>query len=47
MYRNGKKVELLANVIGNFNGLKAVGITNPGLYIMDISDDGERTILVE
>lgn len=42
-----KKVELLANVIGNFDGLKAVGITNSGLYIMNISADGEWTISVE
>ena len=45
--RNGKKIELLANVIGDFDGSKAVGISNPGLYIMDISADGEWTISVE
>ena len=45
--RNGKKVELLANAIGNFDGSKAVRITNPGLYIMNISADGEWTISVE
>jgi len=45
--RNGKKVELLANVIGNFDSSKAVGITNPGSYIMNIFADGEWTISVE
>jgi hypothetical protein len=44
MDRNGKKIELLVNVIGNFDGSKAVGVTNPGLYIMGIFADGEWTI---
>ena len=37
---NGKNVELLVNEIGDFNGSKAVGISTPGDYILDISADG-------
>lgn len=44
---SGKMVDLLANDIGNFTGEKAVGVTTPGKYLLDISADGPWTIKVE
>jgi len=41
---NGNKVELLANVIGDFNGAKAVGISTSGDYILDITAHGPWTV---
>lgn len=43
----GEWVELLVNMIGPFSGAKAVGIELEGSYIMDISADGNWTVLVE
>ncbi|TKJ31057.1 MAG: hypothetical protein CEE40_03120 [Chloroflexi bacterium B3_Chlor] len=43
----GEWVELLVNMIGPFNGAKAVGVEQEGNYIMDISADGSWTVLVE
>lgn len=44
---NGQSVELLVNEIGSFNGSKAVGIENTGIYLLDISADGNWSISVE
>jgi len=35
----GKKVELLVNKLGNFDGSKAVRIDKTGIYLLDISAD--------
>jgi hypothetical protein len=43
----GNKIELLANEIGSFEGSKAIGITNPGTYMLDISADGNWEISIE
>ena len=40
-------VELLANDIGSFNGSKAVGIASSGIYILDVTADGNWTITIE
>jgi len=47
MDKKGDNIELLVNEIGEFDGSKAVGINRSGLYLLDISADGEWTILVE
>lgn len=44
---NGNTVELLANEIGAFNGSKAVGIDQSGIYILDVSADGAWTINIK
>jgi hypothetical protein len=44
MDSNGQNVDLLVNVIGDFDGAKAVGISKPGDYLLDISADGPWTI---
>ena len=41
---NGNNVDLLVNVIGGFDGAKAVGIPKQGNYVLDISADGPWTI---
>lgn len=43
----GNKIDLLANEIGSFEGSKAIGITNPGTYMLDISADGNWEISIE
>lgn len=43
----GQTIELLVNEIGAFNGSKAVGIKKGGIYLLDISADGNWTIDVE
>lgn len=43
----GRTVELLVNEIGSFNGSKAVGIARAGIYLLDISADGNWTVDVE
>jgi len=45
--KNGNKVELLVNEIGVFNGSKAVGIPSTGIYLLDISADGNWSITIE
>lgn len=40
----GRTVELLVNEIGSFDGSKAVGIAKAGIYLLDISADGNWTI---
>ena len=47
MDNQGNKIELLANEIGNFNGSKAVGITESGTYLLDIQADGNWKISIE
>ena len=41
---NGKKVEPLANTIGNFIGAKGVGIFASGDYILIIATVGPWTV---
>jgi hypothetical protein len=43
---NGRLVELLTNVIGTFDGSKAVGIQKSGIYCLNIVADGEWNIEV-
>lgn len=47
MDSKGQKIELLANDIGSFNGSKAVGINESGLYLLDISADGNWSIAIK
>ena len=43
----GTKIDLLANGIGSFEGSKAIGITNSGTYMLDVSADGNWKISIE
>ena len=43
----GDKVELLVNEIGEFDGSKAVSIRKGGIYLLDISADGNWEIAIE
>jgi hypothetical protein len=43
---NGRRVELLANEIGSFNGSKAVQIARGGTYLLQVDADGAWTIEV-
>jgi hypothetical protein len=43
----GNNVDLLVNEIGEFDGSKAVGITKSGIYLLDISADGNWEISIE
>jgi len=43
----GNNVDLLVNKIGEFDGSKAIGISNDGIYLLDISADGGWTITIE
>jgi autonomous glycyl radical cofactor GrcA len=43
----GDKVELLVNEIGEFDGSKAVSISKGGIYLLDISADGNWGIAIE
>jgi hypothetical protein len=43
---SGNIVEFLANQIGSFTGSAAVGITQPGIYLLDITADGEWSITI-
>lgn len=47
MDKKGNREELLVNEIGDFDGSKAVGISKSGLYLLDISADGEWSIIIE
>ncbi len=40
----GERVDLLANVIGDFDGAKAIGISKSGDYILDINAGGPWTV---
>jgi len=44
---NGKKVELLVNTTGYFNGSKAIGIDKAGIYLLDILADEYWTIIID
>ena len=43
----GDKIDLLANEIGEFDGSKAVGISESGIYLLDISADGSWVATIE
>jgi len=43
----GGRIDLLVNEGGDFNGSKAVGINKAGIYLLDISADGNWTITIE
>ncbi|MDP2210919.1 MAG: hypothetical protein Q8J63_04185 [Candidatus Aquicultor sp.] len=45
--QNGQHVELLVNVIGSFDGSKAVGIANAGTYVLDVSADGPWSVSIK
>jgi hypothetical protein len=47
MDKNGGHVELLANEIGAFSGSKGVGITKPGLYLLDVTADGNWQVSMD
>ena len=44
---SGNKTELLVNDVGSFDGSKAVGISDAGVYVLDISADGNWTVNIE
>jgi len=44
---NGKKVELLVNTIGDFNGSKAIGIDKTGIYLLDISANDYWLVIID
>jgi hypothetical protein len=43
----GNYVSLLVNEIGEFDGSKAVGISKNGIYLLDISADGNWEVSIE
>ena len=43
----GNNEELLVNEIGSFDGSKAIGVTKSGIYLLDISADGNWQISIE
>ena len=43
----GDRIDLLVNEGGEFDGSKAVGINKAGIYLLDISADGNWTITIE
>lgn len=45
--KDGNYVELLANEIGNFDGSKAVGITRSSIYLLNVTANGDWTIIIE
>lgn len=45
--KNGNLKELLANEIGNFDGSKATGVNTSGIYLLNITADGNWTINIE
>jgi len=44
---NGKQVDGLVNEIGSFNGSKAEGVQDNGIYLFDIAADGDWSIDIE
>jgi hypothetical protein len=44
---NGNAVDYIVNEIGKFNGSKAEGIQNDGIYLFDIQADGNWTISIQ
>jgi hypothetical protein len=47
MNDRGEPIDLLVNEIGSFNGSKAVGMDVSGVYLLDITADGNWAINVE
>ena len=47
MDKNGNNVDLLVNTIGTFNGSKAVGIDSDGIYLLNITADGNWTVSIQ
>jgi len=45
--KDGNRIELLANEIGVFDGSKAVGIASSGIYVLDVSADGNWELVIE
>lgn len=43
----GDKTDLLANEIGEFEGSKAVGVSESGIYLLDINANGNWEISIE
>jgi hypothetical protein len=44
---NGKYVDLLANEIGSFSGSKALKIRKKGIYLLDITADGNWSVSIK
>ena len=44
---NGNVVDDIVNEIGKFNGSKAEGIQNDGIYLFDVQADGNWTISIQ
>lgn len=44
---DGSPADLLANVIGPFDGSKATGLTRAGAYLFNIEADGDWTLDVK
>ena len=44
---DGETIELLVNETGSFNGSKAVGIEQTGIYLLDIAADGNWSVAIE
>jgi len=47
MDKNGREIDLLVNEIGLFDGSKAIGIPTSGIYLLDITADGNWRITIE
>ena len=45
--QQGNRVALLVNKVGDFSGAKALGIKRLGVYILDITADGNWTVKYE
>jgi hypothetical protein len=43
----GEVVDLLANEIGSFNGSKAVNVPRDGVYLMNVTANGNWSIIIE
>jgi len=47
MDKNGNNIDLLVNTVGAFNGSKAVGVDSDGIYLLNISADGNWTVSIQ
>ena len=47
MDNQGNEIDLVANEIGNFNGSKAVSITQSGNYLLNIDADGNWEVSIK
>lgn len=43
----GNQIDLLANVLGTFEGSRAVGLERAGSYLFDVSADGQWEIVID